>query len=141
MQKQDNDQWRPVAYASRAMSPREQRYAQIEKEALGITWASERFADYLIGLKFHIETDHKPLVSLLGSKSLDDLPARIQRFRMRMMRFTYTISHVPGKNLCTTDTLPRAPIVRPLNQEQEKLTDDVKAYADSVIKHLPATED
>ena len=97
MQKQDNDQWRPVAYASRAMSPTEQRYAQIEKEALGITWASERFADYLIGLKFHIETDHKPLVSLLGSKSLDDLPARIQRFRMRMMRFTYTISHVPGK--------------------------------------------
>ena len=53
LQKQDNDQWRPVAYASRAMSPTEQRYAQIEKEALGITWASERFADYLIGLKFH----------------------------------------------------------------------------------------
>ena len=56
-QKQDDDQWRPVAYASRAMTPTEQRYAQIEKEALGITWASERFADYLIGLQFHIETD------------------------------------------------------------------------------------
>ena len=53
LQKQDNDQWRPVAYTSRAMSPTEQRYAQIEKETLGITWASERFADYLIGLKFH----------------------------------------------------------------------------------------
>ena len=24
------------------------------KEALGITWARERFADYVIGLKFHI---------------------------------------------------------------------------------------
>ena len=35
------------------MSPTEQRYAQIEEEALGITWANERFADYLIGLKFH----------------------------------------------------------------------------------------
>ena len=35
----------------------------IGKEVLGLTWASERFADYLIGLKFHIETDHKPLVS------------------------------------------------------------------------------
>ena len=59
-QKQDDSQWRPVAYASRAMTPTEQRYAQIEKEALGITWASERFADYLIGLQYHIETDHKP---------------------------------------------------------------------------------
>ena len=113
MQKQDNDQLHPVAYASRAMSPREHRYAQIEKAALGITWASEHFSDYLIGLKFHIETDHKPLVSLLGSKSLEDLPARIQRFRMRMMRFTYTISHVPGKDLCTADVLSRAPIVIP----------------------------
>ena len=28
-----------------------------------------------------------------------------------------------------------------MNQEEEKLTDDVKAYVDSVIKHLPATED
>ncbi|XP_022780154.1 coadhesin-like [Stylophora pistillata] len=76
------------------MSPTEQRYAQIEKEALGITWASERFAQYLIVLKFHIETDHKPLVPLLGCKNLEDVPARIQRFKMRMMCFAYTISHV-----------------------------------------------
>ena len=60
---------------------------------------------------------------------------------MRMMRFAHTISPVPGKNLCTADALSRAPIVRPLNQEEEKLTDDVKAYVGSVIKHLPATED
>ena len=37
MQLQDNGEWHPVAYASRAMSPTEQCYAQIEKEALGIT--------------------------------------------------------------------------------------------------------
>jgi len=37
MQLQDDGEWRPVAYASRAMSPTEQCYAQIEKEALGIT--------------------------------------------------------------------------------------------------------
>jgi len=75
MQKQDDDQWRPVAYASRAMGPTEQCYAQIEKEALGIMWASERFADYLIGLKYHTETDHKMLVPLLSTKNLDKLPA------------------------------------------------------------------
>ena len=73
-----DDQWRPVAYA---MSPTKQLYARIVKEALGITWASERFADYLIGLKFHIETDHKPLVSLLRTKNLDKLPTRVL-FRM-----------------------------------------------------------
>ena len=87
-QKQTNNQWRPIAYTSRALSATEQRYAQIEKEALGITWASERFLDYLIGLNFHIETDHKPLVPLLSTKNLKDLLARIQYFKMRMMRFS-----------------------------------------------------
>ena len=47
-----------------------------------------------IGLKFSIETDHKPLVPL---KNLDELPLRVQRFRMRMMRFLFTITHIPGK--------------------------------------------
>ena len=107
LQKQDDEQWRPVAYASRAMNPTEQRYAQIEKEALDLIWASERFADYLIGLKYHIETGPKPLVPLLSTKNLEDRPARVQRFRMRMMRFSYAISHIPGKSLCTADALSR----------------------------------
>ena len=34
-----NNTWRPVAYASCAMLEAEKHYAQIEKEALGITWA------------------------------------------------------------------------------------------------------
>lgn len=58
-----------------------------------------------------------------------------------MMWFTYSISHVPRKALYTTDALSCAPTVRPLNQEEEKLAHDVKAYVDSVIKYLPGTED
>ena len=91
---------------SRAMTPTEQRYAQIEKESLAITWACD---DFLIGLKFHIETGHKPLVPLLSAKRLDELSLRVQRFRMRLMRFQFSISHVPGKSLTTADALSRAP--------------------------------
>ena len=81
LQKDDNEGWRPVYYASRSLSETECRYAQIEKEALAATWACEKFSDYIIGLNFTIETDHKPLVPLLGKKSLSDLPPRILRFR------------------------------------------------------------
>ena len=110
---------RAVAYASRSLTSTEVKYAQIEKESLALTYACECFSDYLIGKPFHIFTDHKPLVSLLGSKPLDSLPTRIQRFRMRLMRFTYTISHVPGKNLTVADTLSRAPVTSPTSEDTQ----------------------
>uniref|UniRef100_A0A3B3DHQ9 ribonuclease H n=1 Tax=Oryzias melastigma TaxID=30732 RepID=A0A3B3DHQ9_ORYME len=61
-----NAEWAPVAYASRSMTPTERRYAQVEKEALAATWACERFSCFVLGRSFELETDHKPLVSLLG---------------------------------------------------------------------------
>ena len=79
LQKQQQ-KWGPVAYASRTMTDTERRYAQIEKEALAATWACKKFSDYIIGKKFHLETDHKPLVPLLSTKHLDNLPPRIVRF-------------------------------------------------------------
>ena len=71
---------RPVAYASRAMTATEQRYSQIEKEALTIAWACEKFSDYILGKSIAIETDHKPLVPLLTAKHLHTLPPRVLRF-------------------------------------------------------------
>ena len=98
----------PVVYVSRSLTPTERRYAQIEKEALALTWACTRFRDYLIGITFTLETDHKPLISLLGTAQLlDQLPPRIQRMKMRLMGFSYTIIHVHGKKLYTADTLSR----------------------------------
>ena len=70
---QHADKWKPVAYASRAMSDTEQRYSQIEKEALSLVWACEKFSNFIIGRPIHLETDHKPLVPLLSRTYLDRL--------------------------------------------------------------------
>eukprot|EP00794_Sanderia_malayensis_P013314 gene13314-14687_t len=69
MQKQADGTMKPVAYASHSMTNSEQRYAQIEKEALATTWACEKFSNYIIGKDITIETDQKPLAPLLGSKA------------------------------------------------------------------------
>ena len=124
LQQQPNGEIKPVSYNSRSLTPTEQRYAQIEKEALALTWACERFSDFLVGLKFTIETDHKPLVPLFSYKNLDELPLRVQRFRMRMMRFLFSIHHVPGKHLTVADALSRAP----LHQEETDLQDEADAF-------------
>ena len=42
LQQKDGD-WRPIFYASRSVTSTEQRYAQVEKEALTCTWACEEF--------------------------------------------------------------------------------------------------
>ena len=77
------------------------------------TWACETFADFVLGKEFLIETDQKLLVPLLGSKCLQDMPPRIQRFRMRLMRYLYQIVHVSRKDLTTADTLSRAQKKKP----------------------------
>jgi len=58
---------------------------------------------------------------LLGSKELLELPLRIQRFRLRLMRFCLKIVHVPDKNLVIADALPRAPVNAPSAAENEKV--------------------
>lgn len=40
LQKQEYNIWKPMAHASKTLNNTEQRYAQIEKEALASTWAS-----------------------------------------------------------------------------------------------------
>eukprot|EP00731_Ephydatia_muelleri_P000002 Em0001g2a len=139
LQRQLDGSVKPVSYASRSLTPTEQKYAQIEKEALGVTWACERFRDFLTGLQFQIETDHKPLVPLLGSKNLEDLPLRVQRFRLRLIRFKYTISHIPGKELVIADTLSRAPS-NEVYQEEKEFRAEIQAYVDLVVRNIPTSE-
>ena len=138
-QKQPTGEYRPIAYISRVLTSAEQQYTQIEKEALAVTWACEQLSNYLIGMQFHIFTDHKPLVPLMGQKNLDELPLQVQRFRMRLMRFKYTISHVPGKSLVVADMLSRAP-TDSVTAEDEKLTQETDIYVNMVMNNLPATD-
>ena len=139
MQIQENGKRRPVAYASRSLTDTERRYATIEKEALAATWACEKFSDYVTGLDFLLETDHKPLVPLLSSKELAKMPARIQRFKMRMMRFNPRIQHVSGKQQIIADALSRAPTGHP-SEVDLILIAEVETYADTILTALPATE-
>ncbi|UYV69307.1 K02A2.6-like [Cordylochernes scorpioides] len=128
-----NGIWRPVAYSSRTMTPTEKRYAQIEKEALAITCACERFQDFLLGKRFRIETDHKPLISLFSTKELSSLTPRLQRFRMRMMRFGFEIVHIPGKELLDADALSRQPLLTTEGGENERPT---SAHINAVLSSI-----
>ena len=55
------------------------------------------------------------------------------------MRYQYIISHVAAKDLCTADTLSRAPSII-TDVKANQLQQEVKAYVDLIIDHLPATQ-
>ncbi|KAJ8352691.1 hypothetical protein SKAU_G00241670 [Synaphobranchus kaupii] len=121
---------KPVEFCSRSLSDAERRYAQIEKECLAAVWASERFYHYLCGLEsYTIQTDHKPLVSLINSKDLDTTPLRCQRLLIRLMKFNPVAVYVPGKNLVAADALSRHPLQ---STELGYLEQEVRVHVDAI---------
>ena len=48
---------KPIAFASKSLTPSEVQYAQIEKEMLAIFFGCKRFHQYLYGRKVKVETD------------------------------------------------------------------------------------
>ena len=139
IQIQDNGTRRPVCYASRSLKDHEQRYTVIEKEALAATWACEKFEEYILGLHFTIETDHKPLVPLLSTTALSKMPPRIQRFRLKLMRYSPSVVHVPGKQQIVADALSCAPSGQPDDADIAFIA-EVEAYANQAVNALLATQ-
>ncbi|KAJ8381351.1 hypothetical protein SKAU_G00021290 [Synaphobranchus kaupii] len=105
----DGDNRKPVAYTSRSMTETERRYAQIEKESLGLVFGCEKFHGYVYGLPtFTAEMDHKPLISIIR-KNLNDMSPRIQRMMMKLQRYDLDLVYTPGKYIVLVDALSRAP--------------------------------
>ena len=97
----------------------EKAFAQV-KGAL-ILVCEKNFQCHLLGKRFYIKTDHKPIVPLLSSKCLDSLAPRVLRFKLCLARLDYSIEHVLRKNLCTADTLSRAPMATQADPTQDTM--------------------
>jgi hypothetical protein len=99
----------PVAYASRTMTDTEQRYSQIEKEYLAVLFACNKFYDFIYGKQTIVETDHKPLITIM-KKPMHIIPARLQRMRLQLQKYDITLVYKKGAELFIADTLSRAPL-------------------------------
>ncbi|XP_065088042.1 uncharacterized protein K02A2.6-like [Ochlerotatus camptorhynchus] len=92
----DDENPRVICYASKSLTATEKRYCQTEREALAIVWAVERLSVYLIGRKFELETDHKPLEVIFSPSSRPC--ARIERWVLRLQSFTFEVKYRKGSS-------------------------------------------
>ena len=127
-------------FISRAPTPVESRYAQIEREASALTLACERFSDYIVAKSIVAETDHKPLAPLLTTRTLDEVPPRVQRLRMRLMRFHFkAVNHVPGKEMYISEALSRMQSEN-TNRMATVPEEEINIYVDSVLDSIPVSD-
>ena len=98
---------KPVAYASRALSDAETRYAQIEKEMLAIVYAVEKFNQFTFGRHVTVYRDYKPLGAILR-KPLACAPRRLQGMIMRLQKYDLEVRYEKGTEIHIADFLSRA---------------------------------
>ena len=84
---------RPIAYASRSLTPAEKNFSVIENEALAIIFAIRKFQQFLYGRRFTLLTDHQPLTLLFGpKKGIPPIAAsRLQRWAIQLSVYQYDI--------------------------------------------------
>jgi transposase InsO family protein len=100
---------RPVICVSRLLTKAEKNYAQTQKEALAIFWATRRLHKYLFGAKFKIVTDHRALQFIFNpSASIGKTTsAMLQRWALALSAYDYDIEHRSGGSIPHADYLSR----------------------------------
>ena len=124
---------KPIAYASRALTDTETRYAQIEKEMLAIVFSLEKFHQYTFGRLVIVRSDHKPLESIL-KKPLSSAPRHLQGMMMRLQKYNIDVCYECGARMYIADLLSRAYLPE-VGGEDEKDFELV-----NMIKSLPVSD-
>ena len=97
---------RIISFASKALTPAEQRYANIEREYLAVVYGVEKFHTYLYGSDFTVNSDHSPLEKI-HMKDLADTPPRLQRMKLRLQCYRFELIYKKGSKMALADYLSR----------------------------------
>ena len=99
----------PVIFISRNLTSAEQKYSNIEREALAVVFAVTRLRQFLLGRKFTLKTDHKPLQYIFNPSN--QIPkvvsARLARWAITLMAYDYDVHYTSGQDIGHADAMSR----------------------------------
>ena len=96
----------PIVFASKSLTGAEQRYSNIEHEALGILHGLAKFHHYCFGREVLVITDHKLLISVF-KKDVATLSQMIQCILLKIHQYRVQVIYKPGPDIFIADWLSR----------------------------------
>ena len=130
---------RPIMFASRSLTPAEKNYSQLDREALSIVFALDKYYMYIYGRKFTLITDNKPLSRILHqNKKLPPMTAaRLLRYAAYLSSFDYEVKHRLSKAHANVDYLSRFPVSgRNLQGNQPLLDFELSACHENTLNQI-----
>ena len=94
----------PVSFMSRTLSKCEVNYDIVEKEALAIYWSIQRSKLFLMGRKFVVYSDHKPLQYLFNNNKVSP---KLIRWRLALQAYDFEVKYCKGDDNVAADCFSR----------------------------------
>lgn len=124
---------RVIQYLSKKLSPGQQKWPTIEREAYAIVFAINKLRHFLFGSEFTVYTDHKPLRSLFTSEMKN---VRIQRWAIMLEEYGCNIEYKQGKTNIPADMLSRIVPDTPENIHEVSVLDSAAPRGKKLIEDL-----
>lgn len=100
------DDWEPLGFFSRKLSPSQCKYSPYDRELLAIYEGIRYFRYMLEARHFTVFTDHKPLCYAFATQKEKCSPRQFRHLDY-IAQFTTDIRHIAGKDNVVADTLSR----------------------------------
>lgn len=117
-QVQNDGKEKPTAYFSKKLSEPQKRKKAIYLECLAIKEAITYWQHWLIGRKFIVFSDHKPLEGLNIKARTDEELGDLTYY---LSQYNFEIQYIPGKDNTEADSLSRNPVLDPIENKEELL--------------------
>ena len=143
-----NGSIKAVLHVARSLTQTEQNYSQVEKEGLALVFAVKKFHRFIYGRKFLMQTDHKPLLTIFGSKKGIPIHTanRLQRWALTLLGYDFKVEYISTTQFGHADVLSRL-INRHAKPDEEcviatvRLEEDLGRMIDDTMYNLPVKFD
>ena len=110
------EDWKPVGYFSKTMTPAERAYPIQDRELLAVVQLLEHYTPELLGSRFDVVTDHEALTHFATKHKLSSRQVRWAHF---LSNFYITFRYRRGVENVVGDTLSRKTAEMPTVKERE----------------------